>query len=89
MHFCISKMLGSVATGNAQQVYVALLDEAVECWRPVEAQHVEADEYVLSGSVPADELWEFQPGDTVRCREKTFQDGGTGLVAFARVWRDA
>lgn len=89
MQFCVSKSWASVATGKAQQVYVALLDEAVECWRPVEAQHVEADEYVLSGSMPADELWECQPGDTVRCREKTFQDGGTGLVAFARVQRDA
>ena len=78
-----------MATSKAQQVYVALLNEAVECWRPVEAQHVEADEYVLSGSVPAGELWEFQPGATVRCREKIFQDGGTGLIAFARVRRDA
>ena len=53
MQFCISKSWAFVATSKAQQVYVALLDEAVECWRSVEAQHVEADEYVLSGAVVA------------------------------------
>ena len=74
---------------EARQVYVALLDEGVECWRPVDAQHVQEDEYVLSGPVPDDEVSESQPGEAVRCRERTFQDGATGLVAFARVQRNA
>jgi len=74
---------------SAQQVYVALLDEAVDCWRPVNAQHIGADQYVLVGPIPEGEVWEFQPGETVHCREQTFQGGTTGLVAFARVQRDA
>ena len=64
-----------------QQVYVALLDEGVDCWRQVDAQHVGEDQYVLSGPIPGDEVWEFQPGETVRYRERTFQGGATGLVA--------
>jgi hypothetical protein len=74
---------------ETRRVYVALLDEGVECWRPVDATHVHDDEYVLGGPVPDDEVWEFQPGEMVRCRERRFSDGGIALVAFARVQRDA
>jgi len=74
---------------TAQRVYVALLDEGVEVWRPVDATYLEDDQHMLSGLVPDDELWEFQPGEVVRCRERTFSDGATALVAFARVQRDA
>jgi hypothetical protein len=70
---------------GALRVYVALVDEGVECWRPVDARHVRDDQYLLTGAVPEDEVWEFQTGETVLCRERTFQDGATGLVAFARV----
>jgi hypothetical protein len=73
---------------EAQQVYVALLDEGVDCWCPVEVQHVVEDQYVISGPIPDGKVWEFQPGETVRCRERTFQGGATGLIAFARVQRD-
>ena len=74
---------------KAQQVYVALVDEAVECWRPVDAEYLGKDQYRLSGQVPDGEVWAFQPGETVKCRERTFQDGASGLVAYARVQPDA
>jgi hypothetical protein len=74
---------------EAHKVYVALLDEGVECWRPVDAQHMVEDQYLLCGPIPEGEVWEFRPGEMVRCRERTFQDGAIGLVAFARVQRDA
>ena len=74
---------------SALRVYVALIDEGVECWRPVDARHVRDDQYLLAGVVPEDEVWEFQPGETVFCYQRTFQDGATGLVAVARVQRDA
>ncbi len=74
---------------EAHQVYVALLDEAVECWRPVDAKPMGKDQYLLCGPVPEGEEWEFLPGEIVRCRERTFHDGASGLVAFARIQRDA
>ena len=67
------------------RVYVALVDDGVGAWRPVDAEHVRDDEYVLAGSVPEGEVWEFQPGEMVHCRERTFADGSAALVAFARV----
>jgi hypothetical protein len=71
------------------RVYVALLDEGVECWRPADAWHLYDDQYVLHGPIPEGEVWEFQPGETVRCLERTFQDGVTAMVAFAKVQSNA
>ncbi|MCW5625559.1 MAG: hypothetical protein KIT73_12675 [Burkholderiales bacterium] len=65
-------------------VYVALLDEGTECWRPVQAEHLAENTYRLSGRIPDEEVWAFQPGDEVLCREHVFADGKRGLVAYAR-----
>ena len=66
-------------------IYVALLDEAVEVWRPVEAAHEGEDRYrILSTNADPEEQWEFQQGELVRCRVKTFSGGGSGWVAFER-----
>jgi hypothetical protein len=65
-------------------VYVALVGEAVDVWRPVAAEHVTGDAYRLCGPVPEDEVWEFQPGEVVRCEERSFDDGTQGLVAAGR-----
>jgi hypothetical protein len=88
-HTGASGALLCIIPAVGQRVFVALLDEGVDCWRPVDAEHVIDDQYVLSGPIPEGEVWEFQPGETVQCREQTFQDGATGLVAVARVQRDA
>jgi hypothetical protein len=66
-----------------------LLDEAVECWRPVEAKKIGTDLYLVIGTVPEDEVWAFQPGETVLCHDHVFEDGRRGLAAYARVPRDA
>jgi hypothetical protein len=70
-------------------VYVALLDEGVDVWRPVAAQHVHGDEYELCGTVPDEEVWQFQPGEVVRCETRRFSDGTSGLVAVGRARPDA
>ncbi|MGH9895705.1 MAG: hypothetical protein ACREA0_27725 [bacterium] len=70
-------------------ILVKLLDEAVDVWRPVDAEHVGGGEYRVLGQVPEDEVWEFQPGDVVRCRNRDFADNTTAVVAFARIQRDA
>jgi hypothetical protein len=56
---------------NTVTVYVALLDEGVDVWRPVQAEPLGADLYRLTGAPPADEAWPFAVGDVVRCDVRT------------------
>jgi hypothetical protein len=53
-------------------IYVALLDEDVDVWRPVAAEHLEGDLYRLLDETPEGEVWEFATGDVVRCRMRRF-----------------
>lgn len=66
-------------------IYVALTNEAPPVWRPVPAEEVAEGEFLLGGTMPADERWEFPPGTRVRCVERSFADGTRGLVAVERV----
>ncbi len=63
-------------------IYVQLLDEAVDAWRPVVALAEADDVYRLPDAAPADERWEFSPGARVRCEPRQF-DGEVVLVATA------
>ena len=68
----------------SEVVYMPLLDEAVECWRPVHAAHLEGDVYEIEvDEEPKGEHWMFPPRSYVHCREHVFHDGQNGLVAFA------
>jgi hypothetical protein len=44
------------------QIYVYLLEEGVDVWRPVQARALGGDEFEILGPVPEDEVWEFPPG---------------------------
>ena len=68
-----------------ETIYVALLEEGTDCWRPVLAEPIDSETYRIKGEIPEEEVWEFQPGDVVRCRAKTFSDGSSGLVPYAKV----
>ena len=63
-------------------IYVALLDEGVQVWRPVAAEHLGGTRYrILPQTYDAsDERWEFIPGDEVVCEWVRLHDGDT-LVA--------
>ena len=51
---------------SAAMVYVRLLDEGVDVWRPVAARRLSEATYRLSDAPsPEDETWSFQPGDVV------------------------
>ena len=64
-------------------IYVALTDEAVDVWRPVEAASEGESVYRISDAPkPSDETWEFPPGSRVRCEWRDFGDG-QALVAVA------
>lgn len=79
-------MLAQRATNTDAIVYVRLLDEGTDVWRPVRAtalpdgifQLAEPDGYDFEA-----EIWEFPPRAKVKCVPKKFGDGEEGLVAVA------
>jgi hypothetical protein len=55
-----------------ETIYVALLDEGIDVWRPVEAERLPPDRYRILGPDydPEVERWEFEPGAVVTCRKE-------------------
>lgn len=67
-----------------ETVYVALRDEGVDVWRPVEAERISESVYRLANvSVPDAEEWEFSPGSTVQCELRELSDGQALVAVFA------
>ena len=71
---------------SRQTIYVALLDESVDVWRPVEAEELRDGSFLIvsANCCPEDERWEFEPGSLVHCEVKQLADG-PALAAVARV----
>jgi hypothetical protein len=66
------------------KIYVLLLDEGVEVWRPVQAERLHDNVYRISVQ-PYDrvtESWQFEPGDTVLCERVESANGP--IVAATR-----
>lgn len=63
-------------------VYVELLEEGVDAWRPVTATAEGNGTYRLPAEQPAGEVWAFAPGSRVRCERRPLS-GGDALVAVA------
>jgi hypothetical protein len=56
-------------------VYVKLLEEGTDVWRPVEAQHLHDHCFLLLGKPEDDEMWEFSSGSTVICEHRELSGG--------------
>jgi len=59
------------------QIYIALLDEGVDVWRPVQAERLSGNTYRILNQ-PYDrntESWQFEPGDLVLCEMVESSDG--------------
>lgn len=71
---------------NPATIYVFLLDEGVEVWRPVKALKLKDNTYLILSNqiVPRDEEWEFEPGTTVIAEEKSFQSGVSHKTAIKK-----
>ena len=65
-------------------IYIELLDEGTDCWRPVAAERLSDDAYRIVDAMPEDETWRFQPGEVVRCKPREFSDGAA-LTAYESV----
>ena len=73
---------------DQQKVYVALLDEGTDVWRPVDAIALGKSMFVLIRPMDydaEDEKWEFLPGSIVRCEERE-RKGESFLVAVEIVY---
>ena len=60
-----------------QTIYVKLVDEGVNVWRPVRAEHLRDDLYLIVDQ-PYDrdsETWQFGPGSSVVCEPVESADG--------------
>lgn len=63
-------------------VFVRLLDEGTDVWRPVQARRLGDTTYQIADDpVPDHEAWSFQPGDIVVVEQRP---DGQSLVAVAR-----
>jgi hypothetical protein len=74
----------SAATGSGTEtIYVRLLEEDVEVWRPVEAAPLGRGRYRLPPNPdPGTETWEFEDRDVAA--EPRRLSGGEVMVAVAR-----
>ena len=65
---------------NREFIYILLLDEGIDVWRPVEAEKlgentykiIEDDQKAFNNSL---EEWEFKMNDIVKCEYKTLTKG--------------
>ena len=63
------------------RIFVALLDEGTDVWRPVAATQIDDVVWQIDDQlIPNDEEWEYQPGSMVMVAEKK-GDQGSYLVA--------
>lgn len=67
-------------------IYVRLLAEGTDVWRPVQAECVSENIYRISSANAnsEDETWEFNTGELVICVEKVFDETQRSLVAVRK-----
>jgi hypothetical protein len=63
-------------------IYIPLLNEGTPCWRPVEAEQVDGNNYRILTAKPAGENWPVATGDVVRCEPHRFSDDHDCLVVI-------
>jgi hypothetical protein len=57
-------------TKNIITIYVQLLDEGIEVYRPVKAVKIDKNIYKIIEHNPDDEIWKFNYGENVFCELK-------------------
>lgn len=72
-----------------QTIYIKLLDEGVNVWRPVAAKQIRNDNSFMIllppyNSIPLGENWEFEPGTLVLTKE-VILDGNLVRVAYKKI----
>jgi len=81
----MSEEMASSAEGPTREVFVRVLGEETDVWRPTRAvlgTHARFTLLATDDYDPADETWEFPPGSVVDCHLRTL-GGHEVLVACA------
>lgn len=75
------------SVGEPETIFVALLDEGVEVWRPVQARPVDGGHFRIIGveADTSDDTWQFPAGAIVKCVNQQFADGTSGITAVEQV----
>ncbi|KAA2236287.1 hypothetical protein [Salinarimonas soli] len=75
--------MSAATASNTETLYVFLVGEGVDVWRPVDAVPLGDGRYRLPDNPdPQDEQWEFAGGSTVMAERRELADG-IRLVAVA------
>jgi hypothetical protein len=69
---------------SLETIYVALLDEGTDVWRPAQAERLADGRYRLFGPMPETECWEFPPGSVVAVRRTSFRDDDVLVAAHGK-----
>ena len=75
--------MSAETVSSTEVVYVYLLNEGTDVWRPTLAVRLDNLEFKLLSTTdydPGDEEWEFPPGSIVECGDRVL-DGERVLVA--------
>lgn len=73
---------------SIREIYVRLLDEGTDVWRPCMARAISTDEYIIVEDQTCPYSWdtlEFCAGTRVRVVDRTFSSGAILPVAVAAV----
>jgi hypothetical protein len=78
--------VAEAAQARVVTVWMPLLNEGVDVWRPVEAEALPSGWYRINGSNEhkEDEDWAFEAGDVVVCAYRELSDGETLVVVGKR-----
>ena len=79
MRSALDRMSGEGIT----TIYMPLLNEGTDAWRPVEAVKITELGYMVTENPQPDEQWAFQPGHILRCEERQLR-GESHLIAVAK-----
>jgi len=63
-------------------IYMPLLNEGIDVWAPVQAEHIVGALYRLGGPMPEDQEWRFTPDSVVRVAHHLFSTGEAGLAVI-------
>jgi hypothetical protein len=71
----------AIPAGREAVIYLNLVGEGLNVLRTVRAESLGRDYYRIADVMPEGELWEFTPGQVVRCRKKSLSNG-KHMVAY-------